>query len=165
MSKQEHGGSRGDKLVSSASLQNFRAIAFPLILFFCLAGLAGCSTVKSVIPGMGSDSPPGAAVGERLHIKITPEEAIAILQEVAPQNGWQVAGTGDQFDLQGLRGKYFRLETERFLGGAKSMSGVFFSEPSGSYVLVGKSNTGLPQELTGPFLAAVEARAKTAEEP
>jgi hypothetical protein len=114
---------------------------------------------------MGSDSPSGAAVGEKLHFKITPEEAIAILQEVAPQNGWKVASTGDQFDLQGLRGKYFRLETEKFLGGKKDMSGVFFSEPSGSYVVVGKSNMGLPQELTGPFLAAVEARTKTAGEP
>ena len=45
------------------------------------------------------------------------------------------------------------------------MSGVFFSEPSGSYVLVGKHDSGLPQELTGPFLAAVEARTRAAGEP
>ncbi|HEV8715954.1 MAG TPA: hypothetical protein VGX03_24395 [Candidatus Binatia bacterium] len=140
------------------------AVSFSILLW-SLVHLTGCSTVKSVIPGMGSDSPSGAAVGEKLHFKITPEEAIAILQEVAPQNGWKVASTGDQFDLQGLRGKYFRLETEKFLGGKKDMSGVFFSEPSGSYVVVGKSNMGLPQELTGPFLAAVEARTKTAGEP
>ena len=166
MSKQECGESRGGNLVNYRSMQNFRARVFLLISCFSLAGLiTGCSTVKSVIPGMGSDSPPGVAAGEKLHLKITPEEAIAILQEVAPQNGWQVASTGDQFDLQGSRGKYFRLETEKFLGGAKSMSGVFFSEPSGAYVLVGKHNTGLPEELTGPFLAAVEARTKTAGEP
>jgi len=146
-------------------MPNFRVLAFLPGLFFCLAGLSGCGTVKSVVPGMGGDSPPGAAAGERLHIKITPEEAIAVLQEVAPQNGWQVASTGDQFDLQGSRGKYFRLETEKFLGGKKDMSGVFFSEPSGSYVLVGKHGGGLPQELTGPFLAAVEARTKAAGEP
>jgi len=133
--------------------------------FLWFTHFAGCSTVKSVIPGMGSDSPPGAAAGEKLHFKITPEEAIAILREVAPQNGWQVASTGDQFDLQGLRGKYFRVETEKFLGGWKSVSGVFFSEPAGSYVIVGKSDTGLPEALTAPFMAAVEARTKTAGEP
>ena len=142
-------------------MQNSRiTVAYVILSFFCITYCAGCSTVKSVVPGMKSDSPPGAAAGEKLHLKITPEEAIAILSEVALQNGWKVASTGDQFDLQGFRGKYFRLEIERFLGGPKDVSGVFFSEPSGSYVVVGKSNTGLPQELTGPFLAAVEARTK-----
>jgi hypothetical protein len=142
-------------------MKDLRSVAYSLILpFLCLIHCAGCSTVKSVVTGMKSDSPPGAAAGEKLHLKVTPEEALAILQEVAPQNGWKVASTGDQFDLQGLRGKYFRLEIERFLGGAKDVSGVFFSEPSGSYVVVEKSGAGLPQELTGPFLAAVEARTK-----
>src|SRR5262249_42978470 len=136
-----------------------------ILSFLCFTHCAGCSTVKSVMPGMGSESPPGAAAGEKLHLKVTPEEAIAILQEVALQNGWQVASMGDQFDLQGPRGKYFRVETEKFLGGWKSMSGVFFSEASGSSVLVGKHDTGLPQELTGPFLTAVEVRTKAAGEP
>jgi hypothetical protein len=114
---------------------------------------------------MKSESSPGAEAGEKLHLKITPEEALAILQEVAPQNGWKVVSTGDQFDLQGLRGKYFRLEVERFLGGAKDVGGVFFSEPSGSYVMVEKSGAGLPKDLTEPFLAAVEARTKGSDEP
>lgn len=147
-------------------MQSSRTAAYLFFLsFLCFTHFAGCSTVKSVIPGLGSDSPARAAAGEKLHFKITPEEAIAILREVAPQNGWQVASTGDQFDLQGLRGKYFRVETEKFLGGWKSMSGVFFSEPDGAYVVVGKSDTGLPQELSGPFMAAVEARTKAAGEP
>jgi hypothetical protein len=146
-------------------MQSSWVAVYLFILSLSLVHLTSCSTVKSVIPGVGSEAPPGAAAGERLHLKITPEEAIAILSEVAPQNGWQVASTGDQFDLQGLRGKYFRVETEKFLGGWKSMSGIFFSEASGSYVVVGKHDTGLPQELTGPFLAAVEARTKVAGEP
>jgi hypothetical protein len=146
-------------------MQSSSVAVYLFILSLSLIHLTSCSTVKSVIPGMGSDSPPGAAAGEKLHLKITPEEAVAILSEVAPQNGWQVASTGDQFDLQGLRGKYFRVETEKFLGGWKSMSGVFFSEASGSYVMVGKHDTGLPQELTGPFLTAVEARTKAVGEP
>ncbi len=141
-------------------MKDLRSGTYSLIFsVFCLTSYIGCSTVKSVVPGMKSDSP-GVAVGDKLHLKIPPEEAITILSEVAPQNGWKVASTGDQFDLQGLRGKYFRLETQRFLGGAKEMSGVFFTEPSGSYVVVGKSNAGLPQELAEPLLAAVEARTK-----
>jgi hypothetical protein len=146
-------------------MKDLRNGTYSLILsFFCIASCIGCSTVKSVVPGMKSDSP-GLAVGDKLHLKVSPEEAITILSEVAPQNGWKVASTGDQFDLQGLRGKYFRLETQRFIGGAKDMSGVFFSEPSGSYVVVGKSNTGLPQDLAEPFLAAIEARTKGGGEP
>src|SRR6266851_4988368 len=141
-------------------MQSSRTAAYFFILSLSLIHLTSCSTVKSIIPGVGSGSPSGAAAGERLHFKVTPEEAIAILREVAPQNGWQVASTGDQFDLQGLRGKYFRVETEKFLGGWKSVSGVFFSEPAGSYVIVGKSDTGLPEALTAPFMAAIEARTK-----
>jgi hypothetical protein len=141
-------------------MKDLRSGTYSLIFSLaCIISCSSCSTVKSVVPGMKSDSP-GVAVGDKLHLKIPPEEAITILSEVALQNGWKVASTGDQFDLQGLRGKYFRLETQRFLGGAKEMSGVFFSEPSGSYVVVGKSNAGLPQDLAEPFLAAVEARTK-----
>ena len=146
-------------------MQSSRTAAYFFILSLSLIHLTSCSTVKSVIPGMGSDNPPGASAGEKLHFKVTPEEAIAILREVASQNGWQLASTGDQFDLRGLRGKYFRVETEKFLGGRKSMSGVFFSEPDGAYVVVGKNDTGLPQELSGPFMVAVEARTKAAGEP
>ena len=85
---------------------------------------------------------------------MTPEEALELLKEVAEQNGWKVVSSGDQYDMQGMRGKYFRLATERFIGGTKEMSGVFFSESTGTYVVVGKSDTGLPEALTGPFMAA-----------
>jgi hypothetical protein len=108
---------------------------------------------------MGSDEVPGG----KLHVKVTPEEAITILQKVAPENGWQVISTGDQFDMQGLRGKYFRLETDRFLGGIKQVSGVFFSEPTGSYVMVGSKDTGLPENLVAPFTAAADGRGGEAE--
>ena len=91
-------------------MQSFRIIATCFIFSFFCVTYCGCSAVKSVVPGMKSDSPPGVAAGEKLHLKIPPEEALAILQEVAAQNGWKVASTGDQFDLQGFRGKYFRLE-------------------------------------------------------
>jgi hypothetical protein len=38
------------------------------------------------------------------------------------------------------------------------MNGVFFTEPEGTYVVVGKKDTGFPQELVEPFTAAIEAR-------
>ena len=146
-------------------MHSFRLAIYFFILWLSLIHLTSCGTIKSVVPGMGNDSPPGAAAGEKLHFKVTPEEAIAILGEVAPENGWRLVSTGDQFDIHGLRGKYFRLETDRFLGGRKSVDGVFFSEPEGTYVIVGKSDIGLPEPLTAPFMAAVEARTKTAGGP
>jgi hypothetical protein len=136
-----------------------------VLAFSCLTFLTNCGTVKSAVPGMGSDSSSAAKAGERLHFKVTPEEALAILVELAPQNGWEVVSTGDQYDLQGLRGKYFRLETTRFIGGRSSMSGVFFGEPTGTYVIVGKRDAGLPQDLAAPLIAAIEGRGKTAAVP
>jgi hypothetical protein len=147
-------------------MQSFCPIAsWIILLVLCLANLTGCGTVKSLVPGMGTEQPAGLAAGEKLHLKVTPEEAIVILQDIAPQAGWQMVSAGDQRDLQGLRGKYFVLETEKFIGGLQSISGVFFSEPAGSYVLVGKRNTGLPEALAAPLTAAVEARQGAAATP
>jgi hypothetical protein len=81
---------------------------------------------------------------------------VRILDEVAAQHGWSIVSVGDQYDMQGQRGKYFRMETSRFIGGRKEMSGVFFTEPEGSYVVVGKNDAGLPEEIVEPFLAAVK---------
>ena len=139
-----------------------------------VAQLAGCSTVKSAasvvpgasyVPGLADSKSGGPQAGEKLYFKISPDEALEILAEVAPQHGWQLASAGEQYDLQGLRGKYFRLETTRFLGGATEMNGVFFIEPEGTYVVVGKKYTGLPEELVEPFMAAVEAKTGTAKAP
>ena len=121
-------------------------------------------TVQSVVPGLKSESS-GPEVGEKLKLQIPPEEAIKVLDEVAAQNGWHLVSVGDQHDMQGRRGKYFRLETDRFIGGRKQMAGVFFSDAAGSYVIIGKYDTGLPQELVPAFLAAVQQQngASTAE--
>ena len=146
-------------------MQNPRATAHLLSLLLCLASLSSCGTVKSLVPGVGKDKSAAADIGERLHLKVTPEEAVAILREVAPQNGWLVVSTGDQFDMSGPRGKYFRLETEKFIGGRQSVSGVFFSEPTGAYVVVGKKDIGLPETLAAPLIAAVEAHRGAAGEP
>ena len=100
-----------------------------------------------------------------MHFKISPEEAVAILTEIAPQHDWEVEATGDQFDLQGYRGKYFRLITGRFIGGPLEMNGVFYLEPGGTYTVVGTKSTGFPQALVEPFTAAVAERTGAAEEP
>jgi len=132
------------------------------LLSLSLASLAACSTVKSVVPGMGDDTSSGQAAGERLHFQVTPEEAVEILREVAAQNEWELVGTGDQFDMYGPRGRFFRLENDRFLGGVKSVGGAFFAESTGCYAVVEKSGAGLPAELIAPFTAAVAARTKGA---
>jgi hypothetical protein len=117
-----------------------------------------------VVPGLKDDASAGPKAGEKLHFKITPEEALAILKEVAPTREWEMDVSGDQYDLQGYRGKYFRILTKRFIGGVFEMNGVFFAEPEGTYVLVGSKETGLPQELVEPFTAAVAAKTESAAE-
>ena len=132
--------------------------------------LSGCGSMKSAasavpgasyIPGLADDESGEPQEGDKLHLQISPDEALAILADVAPQHGWTLAAVGEQHDLQGLRGKYFRLETTRFLGGATEMNGVFFIEPQGTYVIVGKRHTGLPEELVEPFTLAVKEKTAT----
>ena len=116
--------------------------------------LLGCSS----IPGFRSEpEDEGADVGQRLYLQVSPEEALDILTALAPEHGWEVKSIGNQYDLTGPRGKYFRLETQRLIGGASEMSGVFFSDAKGSYVLVGKREMGLPEDLVAPLKSAVEA--------
>src|SRR5215831_13911759 len=90
-----------------------------VIMVFCLLYFTACAT---------GSAEKNHKPGEKLHLKVEPEQAITILDEVAAQNGWSVVSVGDQYDMQGQRGKYFRIETDRFIGGNKHMSGVFFSE-------------------------------------
>ena len=135
---------------------------FFLLLSVSLLSLA-CNpvrTVKSVVPGLKNEP----AAGDKLQLKVSPDEAVRILDEVAAQNGWYMVSVGDQRDMQGQRGKYFRLETDRFIGGRQQVAGVFFSDPAGSYVMIGKHDTGLPEELVPAFVAAVQQQsAATAE--
>ncbi|MGH7961651.1 MAG: hypothetical protein ACRERD_07450, partial [Candidatus Binatia bacterium] len=96
-------------------------VSLPIMCLWCLTGCG----VTSLIPG-AADTPPTPTAGEQLNLPVTPEEAIAVLREVALQNGWKLVRTGDQRDLQGLRGKYFWLQAEKFVGGRQYVSGVFF---------------------------------------
>ena len=138
------------------------ARAFLLLLSVSLLSF-GCNpvrTVKSVVPGLKSEM----EAGDKLQLNVSPDEAVRILDEVAAQNGWYIVSVGDQHDMQGQRGKYFRLETDRFIGGRKQMAGVFFSDPAGSYVMIGKSDTGLPEDLVPAFVAAVKQQSGAATE-
>jgi len=137
-------------------------------IFFLLLSVSlfslGCNpvrTVKSVVPGLKTS---GMEAGDKLQLNVSPDEAVKILDEVAAQNGWYMVSVGDQQDMQGHRGKYFRLETDRFIGGRQQMAGVFFSDPAGSYVMIGKSDTGLPEELVPAFVAAVRQQSGAAAE-
>jgi hypothetical protein len=132
-----------------------------LLCWGYLVSLSSCSTVKSVVPGLGGDS----AAGDRQHFPVPPEEAVEILREVAPQKGWEVVSSGDEFDINGPRGKYFRLEAERTIGSKRVVSGVFFSEPSGSYVTI-SNKVGLPEDLLEPLRTAIKGRTgMTGEDP
>lgn len=128
-----------------------------LLVSFLSFGCNPVKTVKSVVPGLQSESS-GPEVGEKLKLQISPDEAVRVLDDVAAENGWYLVSVGDQQDMQGHRGKYFRLETDRFIGGRKQMAGVFFSDPAGSYVIIGKHDDGLPEELVPAFMAAVQQR-------
>jgi hypothetical protein len=129
------------------------SLRWTLTLLSCVY-LTACNPVRMATNTMGLTEK-GVEAGEKLRLKVPPEQAVRILDEVAAQNGWSIVSVGDQYDMQGQRGKYFRMETTRFIGGRKQMSGVFFTEPEGSYVIVGKTDAGLPEELVQPFLTAV----------
>ncbi len=164
MSSSERELGKREDFFYESGMGNIRGnIVVVLVTIFCIGGV-GCSTVKSVVPGLQDEQSSGPKVGEKLHFKVTPEEALAILREVAPAHEWAVDVTGDQYDLQGFRGKYFRLLTQRFLGGVFEMNGVFFIEPEGTYVVVGSKETGFPQELVEPFTAAVAAKTEAAKD-
>ena len=92
----------------------------------CLTVFSGCSAVKSAasvvpgasyVPGLADDKSDGPQVGEKLHFKISPDEALEILAEVAPAHEWELDAVGEQYDLEGLRGKYFKLRSFKFLLG------------------------------------------------
>jgi len=124
------------------------------LTFLCCVYGTACNPVRMATNAVGLTEK-GIEAGQKVHLKVPPEQAVRILDEVAAQNGWSIVSVGDQYDMQGQRGKYFRMETSRFIGGRKEMSGVFFAEPEGSYVIVGKNDAGLPEEIVEPFLAAV----------
>ncbi len=133
----------------------------------CLTGALACgnvtSTVTSVIPGLPKKNTTKVKVGERLALKVPPQVAIMLFQDVATENGWAVRRVGDQRNINGeIMGKFFRVETIQFVGGRRTMTGVFFIEEDdeeASYVMMGKPGTevmyGIPLALVRPMQSAV----------
>ena len=140
-----------------------------------LISMTGCSSVKSatsvLIPGAKKPEEK-IKVGERLRLKVAPQVALMLFEDVATENDWKVLSAGDQRDINGeVKGKFFRVETIKFVGGRKIMSGVFFKEKDDdekSYVTMGKPSTdpeyGIPLALVKPMQAAVAQWTGEAEE-
>jgi hypothetical protein len=138
------------------NLQFMKILTFGVLLSG--VALSACNPVRMTTDAVGLTEKE-IGTGEKIHVKMPPEQALKALDEVAAQHGWAIVSVGDQYDMQGLRGKYYRLETTRFIGGKKQMSGVFFIEPDGCFTVVGKHDSGLPTELVEPFLAATHGQA------
>jgi hypothetical protein len=101
------------------------------------------------------EAPADETYAGRQHFPVTPEEAVDFLTVIAPQQGWEVIDTGDEYDTHGQRGKFFRIETEKLLNGKKTISGVFYEEATGTYVRVSENN-GLPEPLVEPLIAEIK---------
>ena len=65
----------------------------------CIIALVSCSS----IPGFRPNAPEvdAAAAGDetsnKLYLTVSPEEALAALTEIAPENGWEINSVGDRF--------------------------------------------------------------------
>lgn len=127
------------------------------VLCFTLCFSSACSLVQSSVQELVASEPRDETYAGRQHFPVTPQEAVDFLTDVAPRRGWQVVGTGDEYDVHGQRGKYFRLEPNRTGGGRKAVSGVFYAEPKGAYVRVSEDN-GLPELLIQPLIAEIKEK-------
>jgi hypothetical protein len=52
---------------------------------------------------------------------------------------------------------FFRLEPDKPRGEKRELSGVFYTEPTGSYVRVSEQN-GLPESLVEPLIAEIKKK-------
>ena len=141
-----------------------------LTVSLSVLGLVSCGSVKStvssmsaIIPGVEPKKEERIKAGEKLNLKVPPQVALMLFQDVATENGWKISNRGDQRNINGeVTGKFFRVETVQFVGGRRTMAGVFFKEKDdaeASYVTMGKPGTeveyGIPTALVRPMLAAV----------
>lgn len=121
------------------------------------------STVSSIIPGGAQKTEEKIKAGKKLDLNVPPQIALMLFQDVATENGWEISNMGDQRNINGeVTGKFFRVETIKFVGGRRTMTGVFFKEKDddeASYVTMGKPGPeveyGIPTALVRPMLAAI----------
>jgi hypothetical protein len=115
----------------------------------------GCNavppSVKELVTG---EAPIDSTYAGRQHFPVSPDQALEALRDVAPQQGWEVVSTGGEYDTKGQRGTFFRLATTSD-GEPQTVSGVFYAEPSGSYVRISQNN-GLPEVLVEPLIAEIK---------
>jgi hypothetical protein len=123
---------------------------------FLLVGVlsAGCSSLPPPVAALVTgETPADPTYAGRQHFPVSPEEALGFLRDVAPQQGWAVVSTGAEYDTYGQRGTFFRLATTGS-GESQTVSGVFYAEPSGSYVRISEQN-GLPEMLIEPLITEI----------
>ena len=133
-----------------------------LSLFVFLLGFlslnTGCGSVQSSVEAIVTgETPPEATYAGRQHFPVTPREAVACLVDVAPHEGWEVVSTGAEYSTHGTEGAFFRLEPLQPSSDKKTLSGIFYAEPSGSYVRVSEQQ-GLPESLVEPLVAAIKKK-------
>ena len=119
---------------------------------------AGCSSLQDSVVELATGEAPANSdptYAGLQHLPVSPDEALAILRDVAPQQGWIVVSTGEEYDTHGQRGRFFRLAPPKRSDDSQTMSGVFFAEPSGSYVRVSDRN-GLPEPLIEPLIMEIK---------
>ena len=110
------------------------------------------SSVEGIVTG---EAPTDHTYAGRQHFPVPPTEAVECLIDIAPHEGWQVVSTGEEYSTHGIQGTFFRLEPLKPTDEKRALSGIFYAEPSGSYVHVSEQN-GLPESLVGPLIAAIK---------
>ena len=119
---------------------------------------AGCSSlpasVAALVTGEAPADPDPTYAGHQ-HFPVSPDEALAVLRDVAPQQGWAVVSTGEEYDTHGQRGRFFRLAPPKRSSETQTMSGVFYAEPTGCYARVSEDN-GLPEPLVEPLITEIK---------
>jgi hypothetical protein len=112
------------------------------------------SSVEALVTG---EPPTDPTYAGRQHFPVTPRAAVECLIDIAPREGWQVVSTGEEYSTQGIQGMFFRLEPAQPRGENRVVSGVFYTEPTGSSVRVSEQN-GLPESLVEPLIAEIKKK-------
>jgi hypothetical protein len=147
-------------------LTQWPALVWPSLFVFFIGFLSlsmSCSSVQSSVEAIVTGDPPtDPTYAGRQHFPVTPREAVACLIDIAPHEGWEVVSTGEEYSTQGIQGTFFRLEPVKLTSERRTLSGVFYAEPSGSYVRVSEQN-GLPESLVEPLIAEMKKRNRKRE--
>jgi len=135
-----------------------------VFLLGCLSLSTSCSSVQSSVEAIVTgETPTDETYAGRQHFPVTPPEAVACLITIAPHEGWEVVSTGEEYSTRGVQGTFFRLDPIEPGSDKKALNGVFYAEPSGSYVRVSEQN-GLPEPLVEPLIAEIKRKLRNREQ-